>query len=180
MLVFRPMRRKFHCPGRNEKWSRLFSTGPKLFVLSLSKCINSGPDLSMLGPLAMANFRSPMTKKSYFNPLKQAVTLCRLGFKCDGTRAESRIRLSTKRTSPFESAGASAEVCASAVVMLDTPCSEVVWLPQWVLATHCIRHFPLHFPSRASPCAITLQLDSTSWVSISSPSSWTCGSRPHI
>ena len=51
-----------------------------------------------------------------------------------------------------------AEVCASAVVMLDTPCSEVVWR---VLATHSIRQFPLHFPSRASPCAITFQLDST-------------------
>ena len=31
-----------------------------------------------------------------------------------------------------------AEVCASAVVMLDTPCSEVVWR---VLATHSIRQF---------------------------------------
>ena len=51
-----------------------------------------------------------------------------------------------------------AEVCASAVVMLDTPCSEVVWR---VLATHSIRQFPLHFPSRASLCAITFQLDST-------------------
>jgi hypothetical protein len=54
-----------------------------------------------------------------------------------------------------------AEVCASAVVMvvmLDTPCSEVVWR---VLATHSILQFPLHFPSRASPCAITFQLDST-------------------
>jgi len=51
-----------------------------------------------------------------------------------------------------------AEVCASAVVMLDTPCSEVVWR---VLATHSIRQFPLHFPSRESPCAITFQLDST-------------------
>ena len=50
------------------------------------------------------------------------------------------------------------EVCASAVVMLDTPCSEVVWS---VLATHCIRQFLLHFPSRASPCAITFQLEST-------------------
>ena len=37
-----------------------------------------------------------------------------------------------------------AEVCASAVVMLDTPCSEVVWR---VLAIHSIRQFPLHFPS---------------------------------
>jgi len=51
-----------------------------------------------------------------------------------------------------------AEVCASAVVMLDTPCSEVVWR---VLTTHSIRQFPLHFPFRASPCAITFQLDST-------------------
>ena len=51
-----------------------------------------------------------------------------------------------------------AEVCASAVVKLDTPCYEVVWR---VLATHSICQFPLHFPSRASPCAITFQLDST-------------------
>ena len=50
-----------------------------------------------------------------------------------------------------------AEVCASAVVMLDTPCSEVVWR---VLATHSIRQFLLHFPFCASPCAITFQLES--------------------
>jgi len=49
-----------------------------------------------------------------------------------------------------------AEVCASAV--RHTPCSEVVWR---VLATHSILQFPLHFPSRASPCAITFQSDST-------------------
>ena len=53
--------------------------------------------------------------------------------KCDGTCAETRFCLSAKRTSQFKLAGASvqpttgtAEVCASAVVMLDTPCSEVV------------------------------------------------------
>jgi len=50
------------------------------------------------------------------------------------------------------------EVCASAVVMLDTPCSEVVWR---LLATHSIRQFPLHFPSHASPCATTFELEST-------------------
>jgi hypothetical protein len=58
-----------------------------------------------------------------------------------------------------------AEVCASAMVMLDAPCYEVVWR---ALATHSIRQFPLHFPFRASPCAITFQLDSTimhrSWI----------------
>ena len=70
MLVFRPMRRKFRCPVRNGEWWRLFSTVPRLFVLSLPKCIKSVPDLSMLGPLAVANFRCPITKKSYFNPRK--------------------------------------------------------------------------------------------------------------
>ena len=50
-----------------------------------------------------------------------------------------------------------AEVCASAVVTLDTPCSEVVWR---VLATHSVSQLPLRFPSRASPCAITFQLES--------------------
>jgi hypothetical protein len=53
--------------------------------------------------------------------------------KRDGTWAETRFRLSAKRTSPFQSAGGrqvsrpqAAEVCASAVVMVDTPCCEVV------------------------------------------------------
>ena len=57
----------------------------------------------------------------------------RLLLKCDGTRAETTFRLSAKRTSPFKSVAGrqfsrllAAEVCASAVVMLDTPCSEVV------------------------------------------------------
>jgi hypothetical protein len=54
-----------------------------------------------------------------------------------------------------------AEVCESAVIMLDTPCSEVM---SRVLATHSIRQFPLHFPSCASPCAITFQLDSTTFL----------------
>jgi len=49
-----------------------------------------------------------------------------------------------------------AEVCPSAVVTLDTPCSEIVWR---VLAIHSIRQFPLHFPDRASPCANTFQLE---------------------
>jgi len=88
----------------------------------------------------------------------------RLRLKYDGTRAETRFRLSAKRTRPFKSVGGrqfsrllAVEVCASAVVTLDTPCSEVV---RRVLATYPIRQFPLHFPSRASPCVITFQLDS--------------------
>ena len=68
--------------------------------------------------------------------------------KCDGTRAETRFRLSAKRTSPFKSAGAS-------VQSTTTPCSEVVWR---ILATHSIRHFPLHFPS---PCVTVCHYIST-------------------
>jgi hypothetical protein len=84
--------------------------------------------------------------------------------KCNGTRTETRFRLSAKRTSPFKSAGVqfsrllAAKVCTSAVVMRDTLFSEVLWR---VLATHSIRQFPLHFPFRASPCALTFHLDST-------------------
>ena len=67
----------------------------------------------------------------------------RLRLKCDGTSAETRFRLSAQRRVHLNRAVwrqfsrlLAAEVCASAVVMLDTPCSEVVWR---VLATHCIR-----------------------------------------
>ena len=35
--------------------------------------------------------------------------IVRLRLKCDGTRAETRFRLSAKRTSPFKSAGASVQ-----------------------------------------------------------------------
>ena len=64
------------------------------------------------------------------------VVICSLSggkarLKRDGTRAETRFGLSAKWTSPFKLAGSqfsrllAAEVCASAVVMLDTHCSEV-------------------------------------------------------
>jgi len=85
--------------------------------------------------------------------------------KCDGTCGKTRFQLSGKWASPLKPPGGggqfsrllAAEMCASAVVMLDTPCSEVVWR---VLATQCIRQFIPHFPSCASPCAITFQLES--------------------
>jgi hypothetical protein len=107
------------------------------------------------------------------NSVYVAAPCSRPRLKCDGTHAETRFCLSVKRTSTLKSAGwlqfirlPAAEVCASAVlmvVMLDTPCSEVV---RRVLATHLVRQFPLHLPSRASLCAITFQLDSTCCWSI--------------
>jgi hypothetical protein len=53
----------------------------------------------------------------------------RLRLKCDGTRAETRFRLSTKRASPFKSAGASVQsTTGSRGVRISgsTSCSEVV------------------------------------------------------
>ena len=79
-------------------------------------------------------------------------------------RRNGRINLN-RRSRQFSRLLA-AEVCASAVVMLGTPCSEVVWR---VLATHSIRQFPLHFPSRASPSAITFKLESTKIYILFSP-----------
>jgi hypothetical protein len=39
----------------------------------------------------------------------QSLCIARLRLKCDGARAETRFRLSAKRTSPFKSAGASVQ-----------------------------------------------------------------------
>jgi hypothetical protein len=88
----------------------------------------------------------------------------RLRLKCDGTRAETRFRLSAKRTSPFKSAGASvhSSTCSRGVRISGSNAGYTMFRGSMrVLATHSIRQFPLHFPSRASPCAITFQLDST-------------------
>ena len=68
-----------------------------------------------------------------FLPSIPVSLVSRLFSKCDGTRAETIFSLPTELTSLFKSAGwrqfsrlLAAEVCASAVVMLDTLCSEVV------------------------------------------------------
>jgi len=84
----------------------------------------------------------------------------RLCLKRDGARAETRFRLSPKRTNPFKSAGASVQSTAGSrgVRISGSNAGYTVFLGRLrVLATHSIRQFPLHFPSRASPCAIRFQ-----------------------
>jgi len=90
--------------------------------------------------------------------------LDRLRLKCDGTRAKTRFRLSAKRTSPFKSAGASVQSTTGSrgVRISGNNVGYTMFRDSVrVQATHTIRQFPLHFPSRASPCAITFQLDCT-------------------
>jgi hypothetical protein len=80
--------------------------------------------------------------------------------KRDGTRAETGFRLSPKRTSPFKLAGASVQSAAGSrgVRISGSNAGYTMFRGSVrVLATHSIRQFPLHFPSRASPCAIRFQ-----------------------
>ena len=105
-----------------------------------------------------------------------AAYIGRLRLKCDGTRAETRFRLSAIRTSPFKSAGGVSSVgywqprCAhqpAGFVLLVRACvlqsRDAYWLPT-------PSSFPLHFSARASPCAITFQTQSTSTKEMWRPS----------
>ena len=83
-----------------------------------------------------------------------ALQVCIARAERDGTRAESRIRLSSKRTSPFKSVGASVQSTAGSLgvrIGLSNDGYTTLGGGLKVLATHSIRQFPLHFPSRASP-----------------------------
>jgi hypothetical protein len=76
--------------------------------------------------------------------------VARLRLKCDGTRAETRFRLSAKRTSPFKSAGASVQsTTGSRGVRISGGNAEYTEFrgSVRVLATHTIRQIPLHFPA---------------------------------
>ena len=85
----------------------------------------------------------------------------------DGTRAETRFRLPPKRTSPFKSAGASVQSTAGNRGVRISVSNAGYTMSRGrvrVLATHSIRQFPLHFPSRASPCATTFRTQYTCYI----------------
>ena len=85
----------------------------------------------------------------------------------DDTRAETRFRLSSKRTSPFKSVGASVQSTAGSRgvrIRLSKAGYTTFGDGVRVLATHSIRQFPLHFLSRASPCATRFRTSSNHTV----------------
>ena len=87
----------------------------------------------------------------------------------DGTRAETRFRLSSKRTSSFKSVGTSVQSTAGSRgvrVSLSNAGYTMFEDGVRVLATHSIRQFPLHFPFRASPCATRFRTSSTQRVHV--------------
>ena len=120
------------------------------------------------GHLQIYTWNKPCLYSKYYVPCGNVlhVYISRLLLKCDGTRAETRFSLSAKRTRPFKLAGGVSSVdywqprCAhhpTGFVLLVQACvlqsRDAYWLPTPF-------SFPLHFSSRASPCAITFQRDS--------------------
>ena len=112
-------------------------------------------------------FRSPWDIPCYRCESMQAAavnSLRRARAEPDGTRAETTSCLPPKRTSPFKSAGESVQSTAGSrggrISVSNagyTTCRGGVRL----LVTPSIRQFPLHFPSRASPCASTFRTQYT-------------------
>jgi len=98
---------------------------------------------------------------------EQSITIIfgsRLRLKCDGTRAKTRFLLSAKPTSPFKPAGASIQsTTGSRVVRISGSNAGYTMFRGSVKGTGYLFHspVPLHFPTRASPCSITFQLDSS-------------------
>ena len=89
--------------------------------------------------------------------------------KCDGTRAETRFRLSEKRTNPFKTAGASVQsTTGSRGVRISGSNAAYNMFRGGVKGTG----YPLHSsvspsplpPARASPCAITFQLEANNVI----------------
>ena len=97
-------------------------------------------------------------------PFRSALFWGRLRLKCDGTRAETRFRLSAKRTSPFKPTGASVQsTTGSRGVRISGNNAGYTMFRGSVKSTG----YPLHSPVSpsltlpGSPCAITFQLDFT-------------------
>ena len=89
---------------------------------------------------------------------------CTGHLKCAGTRAETRLRLSAKRTSPFKSAGASVQsTTGSRGMRISGSNAEYTTFRGSVKSTGYPLHSPVSpsLPLSASPCATTFQLEST-------------------
>jgi hypothetical protein len=85
----------------------------------------------------------------------------RLRLKCDGTRAETRFRLTAKRTTPFKSAGASVQsTTGSRVVSISGSNAGYTMFRGSVKSTGYPLHSPVS-PSLPLPCFTVCQLIST-------------------
>jgi len=103
--------------------------------------------------------------------VQNGIRVVGLRLKCDGTRAETRFRLSAKRTSPFKSVGASVQSTTdSRSVRISGSNGRNAGYTMFrgsVKSTGYPLHSPVSpsLPLPASPCAITFQPVSTTWYS---------------
>jgi hypothetical protein len=96
----------------------------------------------------------------------------KLRLKCDGTRAETRFRLSAKWTSPFKSAGASVRSTAgSRGVRISGSNAEYTTFRASVKGTGYPLHSPVS-PSLPLPCATVCHHISTGLLPIMNSFTW--------
>jgi len=89
---------------------------------------------------------------SHSNLITRRCFKCRLRLKCDGTRAETIFSLSAKRTSPFKSAGASAQsTTGSRGVRISGGNAGYTMFRDSVKSTGYLLHSPVS-PSLPLPC----------------------------
>jgi hypothetical protein len=86
-------------------------------------------------------------KKSTFQNSVMITTVkwCGLHLKCDGTHAETRFRLSVKRTIPFKSAGVSVQLTIGSHVRIG---SSIAGYTGWGSFSPSPPHQCLYVPSR--------------------------------
>jgi hypothetical protein len=93
--------------------------------------------------------------------LQGGIKIVRLRLKCDGTRTETRFRLSAKRTSPFKSAGASVQsITGSRGVRISGSNAGCTMFRGSVKSTGHPLHSPV-YPSLPLPCVTICQHIST-------------------
>jgi hypothetical protein len=91
----------------------------------------------------------------------QYINWGRLRLKCDGTRAETRFRLSAKRTSPFKSAGASVQATTGSRGVHNSGSNAGYTMFRGSVES---TDYPLHLPGSLSfslPCVIVCPFIST-------------------
>jgi len=95
---------------------------------------------------------SSLAIKSHDDSVRLAYTGSRLRLKYDGTRAETRFRLSAKRTSPFKSAGSSVQsTTGSRCVRISGSNAGYTMFRNSVKGTGYPLHSPVS-PSLSIPC----------------------------
>ena len=94
-----------------SRWQ--FSSLRNKILIPINLKVIASPDIDICAVVVLATVYSNETAVGVLSRphrrLWDSCVLCRDQLECDGTRAETRFRLSAKRTSPFKSAGTSVQ-----------------------------------------------------------------------